>query len=126
MCNENAQKLSVTVDALSANWTIPDLKEDFESLKSRFDMIGETISEVTSALPIMHECYEYQSGLLEVLTWVQELLSILEAEYVVDDVEQITEEIEKHEVNYKDFIRRFPPFLKSRYYPESFAGTSKF
>ena len=99
ICVENANKLSSTVDILSANWTIPDLKEDFDSLMNRFDMIRVTISEVKSALPFMRDCYSYQSSLLEVLTWTQEMIALLEAEYFVENEEEIHEELEKHKVS---------------------------
>ncbi len=99
ICSDIAGKLSSTVESLSANWTIPDLMEDFESLKSRFEMVKLTIDEVKAALPSMHECYEFQTGLLEVLTWVQELLVVLEMEYMIDDADQIEEELNKLKVS---------------------------
>ena len=83
---------------MSANWTIPDLREDYESLMNRLDAIKVTITEVESALPFMRNCYAYQSTLLEVLTWVQEMIMILEAEYFVENEEEIHEEIRKHQV----------------------------
>ena len=106
---ENAKKLCSTVASLSASWTIPDLKEDFESLKSRFDMIKVTISEVETALPFMHKCFEYQPTLLEVLTWVQELILTLETEFTADSVDQINEELNRHKVNFICYLV-FPIF----------------
>jgi len=96
ICIENASKLSSTVEVLSSNWTIPDLKEDFDSLMNRFDVIKTTISEVKTALPFMRDCYAFQSSLLEVLTWVQEMVVVLETEYVVESEEEICRELEKH------------------------------
>ena len=98
ICDEDAKKLSSTMEVLSANWTIPDLREDFESLMNRLDMIKVTISEVKTALPFIRDCYGYQSSLLEVLTWVQEMIVILETEYIVNNEEEIDQELEKHKV----------------------------
>lgn len=98
MCSENVSQLSSTVDVLSTNWTIPDLKEDFDALISRFEMIKVTISEVKQALPFMHDCFGYQATLLEVLTWVQEIIALLELDYAFENQEEIQEELEKHKV----------------------------
>ena len=90
--------------SLSANWTIPDLKEDFDSLINKFEMIKVTTAEVKAVLPSMHECFQYQTDLLEILTWVQELLVTLEAEFFLNDIEQIDQEIEKHEVSLRVYF----------------------
>lgn len=92
---------------LNANWTIPDLKEDFECLMNRFDMIKVTISEVKSALPLMHECYLYQSTLVEALTWVQEVIALMEANFIVENQEQIRDELQKHKVSSALFLFLF-------------------
>ena len=98
MYQENLSKLSETVDLLSSNWTIPDLREDFEELAEKFKTVTEQTQAITQTLPHLHKCYKFQTDLLEVLAWVQELLAVLESEYYMDDEEQIAEELEKLKV----------------------------